>query len=194
MRVVALIVANNRPEYLTRTLLSMGRYLPPIPVLIQNDGNHDGMAANIQTGWGHALETEWDYLWHQEDDMELIAKIPLRSFQRILDKDATLANMVAKRHPWSTEEHEAGDVITATVAHATESSVEPDYTTHNHIFSLNPCLIPRRVIEQGWDAGNEAGMTTKLLAQGYRFGFYGHAGDTPLVNHIGQNRGPEWKL
>ncbi len=192
--VVAVVCANNRPDYLAITLLSMGRYLPPIPVIIQNDGDHNGMAHNVQQGFDRFLQTDAEYCWWQEDDMELIAEIPLDRMTRILETDPKLAHVVAKRHPWSSREHELGDVIAATCEVARHSATEDEYTVHDHIFSLNPCLIPRHIMELGYDSGNEAGMTEKLLALGYQFAFYGTPGDPPLVNHIGQERGEGWKL
>jgi hypothetical protein len=65
---------------------------------------------------------------------------------------------------------------------------------HKRIFSLNPCVIPRRVLDLGWPDGNEAEMTTNLVASGYRFAFYGKRDDPPRVIHVGAERGIGWRL
>lgn len=192
--IAAVIVANNRPDYLHQVIDSLTTHHRDIFPTVINDGNHYGMASNVQAAWDYFLTTDAQFLLHLEDDMVIEVPLPLAASVWILRHDPWLANIVYKRHPWSSEEHEAGDVITATTAHATVVRDEPDYTVHDWIFSLNPCLIPRQVVEHGYSIGNEAGMTQKLKDLGYQFAFYGHAGDEPLIRHIGQDRGPEWRL
>jgi hypothetical protein len=68
------------------------------------------------------------------------------------------------------------------------------YCVHTRCFSLNPCLIPRAVLELGWPDGNEAEMTTLLVSKGYRFAVWGSRQDGPRVEHTGQNRAAGWRL
>lgn len=194
-----LVVANNRPDYLAKTLTSVAKYLPGMDPIVQNDTYNVGMARNIAEGWTRALEREWDYLLHWEDDMELLDYLPLEAAIKALESRPHVANMIFKRQPWSAVEWEIGCV------HETIKREAPNYVNHgtwgehDHIFSLNPCLIPRRIVERGWPSGplgigNEAGMTARLLADGYTFGVWGQPFDKPLIDHIGHERGPGWKL
>lgn len=194
MEIVLLVVANNRPEYLTRILVSIDKYLTAMPSHIQDDVDHQGMAVNIQAGWSHMLQWDWDFLLHMEDDMELLAPLPLYGAAEALCKRPHVANMIFQRQPWNDIEREAGGV------HAAIKKLAPNYIDHgtwgehDHIFSLNPCLIPRHIVERGWPKGNEAEMTAKLLADGYTFGIWGQPTDAPIIDHIGIERGPGWKL
>lgn len=193
-RVQAIIVANNRPDYLNTVTAAFRKYHPHIPCIVINDEHHAGMAANVNAAWSWAYGSGMPWILHLEDDMELVTPLPIRRAEQILASQPHLANMVFKRQPWSGREHDLGDVIAATCETSNNWHEEKDYTVHDRIFSLNPCLIPRRVIARGWPPGNEAEMTDKLRADGYQFAFYGHAGDPPLIRHIGEQRGPQWRL
>lgn len=196
MKVHLLIPGMNRTKYLMQIRRALRIYTPEL--YEHRDEFHDinglGMAEAIRQAWEAALDRDWDYLLHWEEDMLPLTAPPIEEAVKILDADRTLANIVFKREPWSAEEHEAGDVITSSVAHAKTWEDCGTHTTHDHIFSLNPCLIPRPVVELGWPSGNEAQMTSELREAGWRFAFYGVAGDVPLVRHIGQERGTGWAL
>jgi len=113
----------------------------------------------------------------------------------VFRQDETLAQVVLKRQPWSQEEQAAGGFIEQhpddyTDHHAGQLS----WVSHQRFFSLNPCLIPRHILEVGWPDGNEAEMTSTLVEMGYRFAFYGDRADPPRVEHIAAVRGTGWRL
>lgn len=189
-----LIVANNRPKYLNKVLMSLQKYHQSIEPIIQDDTNHAGMAANIQAGWTRVLEREWDYLFHTEEDMVLLASLPFDDAIEALKSHPHVANMIFQRQPWNDIEQQAGGVHVAIAALAPNYINHETWGEHDHIFSLNPCLIPRHIVEMGWPVGNEAEQTRRLLDRGHTFGVWGQPTDPPLVDHIGVERGPGWKL
>lgn len=189
-----LIVANNRPEYLRQVIDSISTFLPiGIDWITQNDTNHEGMAANVQAGWQAALaQGDWDYLLHWEDDMVATRLIPIHEAVRSLQIHCW-ANIIFQRQPWNELEQKTGSVAAAIEASASYYEYHGESAGHDHIFSLNPCLIRRSVVEMGWPEGNEAQMTERLKAQGYRFGVWDPLGP-PYIDHIGYERGPGWRL
>ena len=197
--ICCVIVANNRPDYLAHTLASVREHHPTVEPVIVNDTFHNGMAFNVQKAWNVALNTDCDHVLHLEDDMVILRPLPLAAAVRTLDHEPGLAQITFKREPWWGREVELGDQLAAICELSEYVKETPEFTIHDYIFSLNPCVIPRRVIELGWPSGplgvgNETGMTDQLKRDGYRFAMWDHKGDPPYARHIGAQRGPEWKL
>lgn len=197
----AVIVANNRPEYLEEVYAALRQHHPIIRGVTVNDDHHEGMAVNVNRAWDWALAQNTKYVLHLEDDMKLLAPLPLRAAIRTLDQHPMVAQMVFKRHPWwgSPIEQRTGDVLSAITEQSVTVIEHDTWTEYDGIFSLNPCIIPRRILQMGWPSGplgvgNESGMTKKLLAGGYTFGMWGHIGDEPYIEHIGHQRGEHWAL
>jgi hypothetical protein len=196
------VVANSRPGYLNQVLGSLDRFHPELVPVVVNDDDHVGMAANVQRAWDVFLASDADYLLHMEDDMELVGYLPLRQAALALDEDEFLAQMCFRREPWpgSPLEMQFGDQLAAICAQADDIEVTATHTIHDFLFSLNPSLIPRRIVEMGWPAGplgvgNEAGMTARLRSAGFRFGSWGRYGDGKVwARHIGHLRGAGWAL
>lgn len=191
-----LIISNNRAQYLEQVFKSLDKHLPGFAskAIVQNDDDYAGMAANIQRGWARALENDWAYLLHFEDDMLLIRKPSLDLMVEALDAHPNVANMMLKRQPWNDIEQDAGDVLGAIRGLAKTYVDHGTWAAHDHIFSLNPCLIPRRIVEKGWPAGNEQEQTERLRKEGYLFGCWGSIKSPPVISHIGYERGPGWRL
>jgi len=157
-----------------------------------DDSDHKlGMAGAVRAAWTWALDASADWLFHVEEDMYLTAPVDLRHMVAIMDDRPGLAQLVLKRQPWSTEERQAGGIIEA---HPDEYIDRGPCTEHGRIFSLNPCLIRRQVLELGWPDGNEAEFTRTCLVAGYSFAFYGARTDPPRVRHVGTERGKGWRL
>lgn len=200
--IACVVVANSRPAYLALVLAALGEHHPELEPVVVNDDNREGMAANVQRAWDAFLATDADYLLHMEDDMQIVAPMPLSDAVWELEADESLAQMCFRREPWwgAPIEMERGDQLAAICTQAHDVWRTPTHTIHDWLFSLNPCLIPRRVVELGWPSGplgvgNESGMTTMLLNLGYRFGSWGHPGDGQVwARHIGVTRGDGWKL
>lgn len=151
-----------------------------------------GMAGAVRAAWAWALDDiKVDYLFHVEEDFRFAAPVDLAAVAALLDANPQLAQVVLKRNPWSPEERAAGGIIEQ---HPGDYTDRDGWVEHGRVFSLNPCLIPRRVLEMGWPDGNEAEFTQRCLDAGYRFAFLGSRHDAPLVEHVGMVRGEGWRL
>lgn len=188
--------------YLPRTLAACDNLLTGVDaVTIIDDHEHKlGMAGAVRAAWDWALETGCDYLLHWEEDFLPLAPVPLAEMIWALARAPYLAQVVLKRGPWSPAEHQAGGIIEMRPDAYMEVDLGADTTVmvHDQVgdcgFSLNPCLIPRAVLEIGWPDGNEAEATQIFAGKGYRFAFYGGRHDPPLVEHVGVVRGAGWRL
>lgn len=152
-----------------------------------------GLAGAVQSVWHTAVETDCDYLFHLEGDWTFNDRIDLDELVTVLDANPHLAEMVLQRQPLTGVEVMAGGVA------AGWDDTGKGWVEEDDIFSLNPCLIPRRVLEVGWPSGelgvgNEAGMTKRLIERGYRFGFWGECLSPAQVHHIGTYRTQDWFL
>jgi hypothetical protein len=162
-----------------------------------NDEAHElGMAGAAQAAWTWAIAQDVDFLLHVEEDFRFVTPIDVIGMAAVLRRSPYLAQMCLKRQPWSPEERAAGD-LTATDPGAYSQRV--GFFVHRRLFSLNPCLIPRRVLELGWPSGplgvgNEAGFTRRCLDEGLSFGYWGNIGDPPRVEHVGDTRAEGWRL
>jgi hypothetical protein len=109
----------------------------------------------------------------------------------ILEDHPHLGQMCLVRQAWSNEERQAGGLI---ALHPDDYTDRGSYVEHKRIFSLNPCVIPRRVLELGWPDGNEAGFTAICAEARLSFALYGAKADAPRVTHVGEVRGTGWRL
>ncbi len=219
--IALIVITDGRADFLAETLAAAYEYLPPFDTrfIIDDSGNNDyanwlranysliagphlgyevvhhntrrGLAGAVQSGFDTALRTDCDYAFWLEDDMVFHRTPPVIDACAALDKNFELANMGFKRAV--TDPSEGADVLATMVERSTVHHVGPKFTTHDYIFSLNPGLIPRRTLELGWDAGNEAGQTAALLGQGFRFGMWGAPFGPDYIETIGTGRRhPQW--
>jgi hypothetical protein len=204
MTIVTCFVSDRRDLYLPKCMKSYNEHVAPLDHtlwhLVDDHEHQLGMAGAVQAAWDWALSTGADFLLHVEEDFLFHRPVPVEDLITILDNNPQLAQVVLKRQPWSPEEHQAGGI----------PQLYPDryddrechgikWLETNWLFSLNPCLIPRRVLELGWPSGpigvgNESGMTEKLVDKGYSFGLYGTREDDPMCIHVGAMRGEGWRL
>lgn len=220
MKLVVVVVGDGRGDYLARTVASLSHVYHPVyaRIMVNDEANplyqasldveypeweihhtgRQGMAGAVQAGFTAALAYEPDYVLWVEEDMLLIDDLPIGAAAQVLDRpqNQRIAQMVFKRLPWwgSPDEMELGDQWQAIKRLSHFYTPNDGYSTHDFIFSLNPCLIPRRILEMGWDKDNEAGMTRKLLDQGFVFGHWGGLDSPALVEHIGHDRSQGWAL
>lgn len=193
------IISDRGTLYLPGCLESLNEHWPqhPEPIVVDDSAHRLGMAGAVRAAWEAALDMGARYVFHLEEDFRFLTPPPIRDMRRILDRWPDLAQVVLKRGPWSTEESAAGGIIemNPTAYAENHGRVSGDsFTQHRLIFSLNPCLIPRRTLELGWPDGNEAEMTQDCARAGMSFAFYGLKGDPPLVEHVGHQRGVGWRL
>lgn len=193
--IVCGVLTDGRDDLLSRTLTSAREVLAGqvdhLFVVHDGVGPRKGLAGAVQTLWDHALGVGADYLFHLEDDWTFTGPVNLDAMRRLVDGEH-LAQLVLQRQALTPDEHRAGGV--AAHPHWTQRD---GWVEQSDIFSLNPCLIPRRVLEIGWPSGplgvgNESGMTARLA--GERFGFFGEKVQGPHVRHIGGHRSAGWSL
>ncbi len=166
--------------------------------VIDDRAHQLGMAGAVAAAWDWALWTNCDYLLHIEEDFEF-DRLPLLGMREVLERNPHLAQVVLKRQPWSPQEHLAGGHLE--VAPHLYTQHERDgmqWLEHDWLFSLNPCLIPRKVLQLGVPESNGRGfereMTDRCLQAGLRFAYYGHRTDPPRCRHMGPQRAGEgWR-
>ena len=196
-RLWGVIVVSDRGDlYLPECLANIGEALPEAHILLVDDQEHRmGMAGAVRRGMEMALAEDFDCVFWVEEDFRLNKRPPLEEMCLLLAVEPQCAQVVLKRQPWSVEEHQAGGIIEmAPNDYIDRTTGDINWLEHRRIFSLNPCLIPRWVLERGWPDGNEAEQTERLVADGASFAFYGKREDPPLVQHVGHERGSGWRL
>lgn len=177
-----------------------GELFPPPGFILITHGANLGMARTVQDAWNAALVPGIEFVLHWEDDMRLDRPLPLAAAVYTLRQHPRLAQMCFQRHPVNGEEHAHGGQLAARLAKTDgRRDLFATHTVHGDVFSLNPCLIPRRVCELGWPegpigVGNEDGFTAKCKDAGLEFATWGTVESEPYVTHIGHERASAWKL
>lgn len=193
---IGLVVISDRGDlYLPDCLRSVAvnvDYSFGFTTVVDDREHRLGMAGAVREGWGRALAAGCDFVLHWEEDFLAAGPVDLDDLVAVLDRAPYLAQVVLKRQPWSPEEHAAGGIIECNPDDYTQD--DGGWVEHERIFSLNPCLIPRNVLELGWPDGNEAEFTRMCLDAGYSFAFYGDRLDPPRVLHVGAERSAGWRL
>jgi hypothetical protein len=209
MTICLVVIGNGRLDYLHQTVAAADKYLPPVNyrIMVDDSGDpvvrdhldcffptyehhhHDtnrGMAAAVNTGFhaAHVTGAQWT-VW-LEEDMVLQTDLPVHAAIRELTAHPTVAQMLFQRQPITPQETESGSVLGA----MGDTHDHGLWSSQHHIFSLNPCVIPRHIVELGWPAGNEREQTDRLLADGWKFGVW-HG---QYVEHIGESRAAAWQL
>jgi len=199
MTVALVYVSDRQDKYLPACRRSVTEHLHgwDFELTIDDRDHRLGLAGAVQQGWKEAVAMGADYVWHMEEDFLLTDDIRIDEMIWILEHHPHLAQIVLKRQPWSPEEVEAGGIIERAPHMYVERRAwgrHIAWTEHHQIFSLNPCLIPKKVLEIGWPAGNEAEMTEILIEDMWRFAFFGGKDDPPRCVHVGSERSVGWRL
>lgn len=211
MTVALVMTTSGRWDYLRQTLTSAFTQLdypfahlrivddsggsqnvqwPPGWEIIQHPSRL-GLAAAVQSAWSN-LPPEIDLVFHLEDDWVFRERIDIDAMAMALTANPQLAQIVLKRQPGNPEEARAGGIIEC---HPDDYVDHEGFVEHRRIFSLNPCLIPRHIIDRGWPShGSEGDFTRGLVEQGYSFAFWGKRFDQPKIWHIGDQRSAGWLL
>jgi hypothetical protein len=192
---VTVFISDRGDQYLPGCRASYEAHVPVEQVqsvTVVDDRDHQmGMAGAVRAAWNWAIQQSADYVFLVEEDFRFTEPVDLRHMVAILQDHPELAQMVLLRQPWSTEERQAGGLI---ALHPNDYTDRGSYVTHKRIFSLNPFIAPRRVLELGWPDGNEAGFTATCAAAGLSFALYGAKADSPRVTHVGAERAAGWRL
>ena len=128
IRICQFVVTTNRPEYLARTLDSqrnldftgcaVDRMLVDdfpkdrddrlIRKLASDHGynevylHHRNMSigATWQEFWDRIRGRDYDYVWHQEDDVVILERVPVLAIVEVLKATPQASQAVLKRQPW----------------------------------------------------------------------------------------------
>ena len=225
-KVCQIIVSTNRLEYLTQTLEAQvlldttgcdvhkifvddypnERNDDTLRLLARNAGYHEiylhdqnrGIGATWQELWTMIRDRDYDYVWHQEDDVVLLRPVMLLDLIAFFEHAQHVSQLVLKRQPW--------------YAHETPSQAEPtdevfrafrgEKTAAQYYFSPIASLYPierTRLDYAGWfrthyphepifhTANINEGLIGKVLLEG--FGLTSmhvkHTDGTHLIQHIG---------
>ena len=217
MNIALVIITDGRLEYLVETLDSIEANLHgdfAARIIIDDSGDETyrawlvdsygpryivihhaqrrGLAAAVRTAWTTALAAGADYVWHAEDDMVYSAPVDVEEIAGLLAEHPGLAQISLKRQPVNAEEIEAGGFMQRSPG---EWHQRDGYVVHRTLFTFNPCLVPRRIIELAMREpgdGLERGITETLLAHDYTFAVLGMIEDEPLIQHVGEHRSAGW--
>lgn len=196
---IAVGIISDRPAelYLDGCRESLRKHLACYPNIVCHetyDRDHQlGMAGAVAASWAWALDFGVDYLLHVEEDFTFF-DVPLSGMRAVLELNDHLAQVVLKRQPWSAEEKQAGGQIEVSPDDYAEFGARGlHWVEHDRLFSLNPCLIPRKTLELGAPVGHplgfEAAFTKRCQDAGLRFAYYGRKSDAPRCEHVGHERG-----
>jgi len=134
-KICQIIFSTNRPEYLTRTLESqknldlsgcsvdkvliddmpIGRDDKSFLSLVNSYGynevylhaNNLSIGATWQEFWDLIKTRDYDYVWHQEDDVEIIHPVKMLDLIDMLNITPSVSQLVLKRQKWYPHETES---------------------------------------------------------------------------------------
>lgn len=216
-RVALVLVGDGRTEYLARAVDSLREHVNYAfvkMIMVDDSGDPDhgahlaaaypefhhvhhrrrkGTVEAVRSGWRSALRTGADYVFHTEEDFTYNEPVEIDQMAALLDAYTQFAQVVLKRDPYNSQEHEAGGFMELAPElyqeHKSELGV---WCEHKRLFSSNPSLIPRRVLQMSPFTG-EAQFGQTCVRRGLRFAYWGAKTDPPRVTHIGVERSVGWK-
>jgi hypothetical protein len=221
--VAVVCIDDGRYDYLQQCVRSLQAFIPQslieAQILIQDAGDetysnllrsefpqfdrqvhHEtrrGLGGAVHSAWSTALEYDVDYVWHQEGDFVLTEPLPLSDMAYLLMTQQRLAQLVLKRQSGNAHEAACGGLVeTAPDEYEELYADNLVWTEHRRVFSFNPCLIPRAVVEcalKNCDNFLERDVSDVLLAHGYTFALWGGKFDPPRVQHVGDQRSSGYK-
>lgn len=218
MDVALCVLSDGRFDYLMETLDSLkeSNDLPFKQKVILVDGNSDalsflrkflpgwqiwansnrcGLAYSVKALW-KTVEKDMKYIFHLEEDFTFNEYVDIYRMIEVLEKNPHLAQMLLKRQPWGSEEPKYGGYVEMNPDSYEEKTDGVNvWCEHRNFFSLNPCVIPKRIIDLGWHDDNERGFASMIFEDpNIKCGLWGSKFDPPKVNHIGviQNHGGQY--
>lgn len=222
-KICKIIFSTNRIEYLTKTLESQkhidfgdhevegiffddypkGRNDKLITTLVKSYGYNEvilhqenkGLSVTWSECWNLIKNRNYDYIWHQEDDVEIIRTIPIEDLIVILEGDKDLCQITLQRQPWYFTEkpsealgsdwtykdwrYDKSSAIFSPMASFYKSSIVR--VNYSEWLKAN---YPDR---NWWQINLNEGMIGKVLLEGYHLvtgKLKGPNGEN-LINHIG---------
>ena len=164
IKLAQVIFSTNRPEYLVRTLASQ-RLLDTngcevhkilfddfpkdrdgcvITTLATDAGYeeiylHDrnmSIGATWEECWSILRERDYDYVWHQEDDVEILERVSIAALVDVLLAEPTASQVVLKRQPWYAHERSSEALDTDIVFDGLRGEFSPAQVYFTPIASL----------------------------------------------------------
>lgn len=159
----------------------------------QHDDGRQGFGGAIREVWRRLRsESDADYVFHLEDDFTFNRPVPLAGMANALDHHPDLAQLALLRQPWNAIERAAGGIVQSRPGDFQEVAVSNGtYLAHRAFFTTNPSLYAMDLVrDQDWPEGpdSEGRFTHQLLADEYRFGYWGTLSDGEWVRHNGTER------
>jgi hypothetical protein len=142
-KICQVIFSTNRIEYLTKTLMAQrnldftgcdvhrifiddfpkDRNNMMISALVQSFGYtelhlhpvNQGLSVTWTNFWNSIKDQNYDYIWHQEDDVEITEPIKIVELIDLLKADPGLSQIILKRQPWYFHETESQPLDTDTI-------------------------------------------------------------------------------
>jgi hypothetical protein len=68
---------------------------------------NQGLSVTWSEFWNLIKDRDYDYIWHQEDDVEILESVVITDLIELLQKDSQLSQVVLKRQPWYFNETES---------------------------------------------------------------------------------------
>lgn len=227
MRICQVIFSANRPEYLTRTLIAqrklnlagcevhkilfddfpLGRDNDLIRQLAGTFGYnevhlHDknlSLGATWQECWDMLKERDYDYIYHSEDDVEVLEPLLMTDLVELLQHDPTLSQVVLRRQVWYPRDIPPGPLTTDRLFKHFRYEVDQG---KSWIFSPMASLYSMERVRfdyKGWFLKNypqeryhltnhNEGIVGKALleAGGWVAGHLKNSAGGPLLEHIGE--------
>jgi len=223
-KICAVIFSTNRLEYLTRTLEAQKNldftdcevdriFIDDFPkdrnnllisTLVKNFGYNEiilheenkGLSVTWSEFWNLIKDRNYDYVWHQEDDIEILKPISIVDLITILKGDKDLCQVTLQRQPWYFTEKPSEALPTDwTYKHYR-------YEKSSAIFSPMASLYDMKFVRYDysvwlkstypdrdwWSINLNEGMIGKVLLEGQNLvsGKIKDHDGSPLINHIGE--------
>ena len=222
-KICKVIFSTNRLEYLTRTLETQhlldfgnhevhgiffddfpkGRNNTLISTLAKAYGYNEiilheenqGLSVTWSEFWNLIRHRDYDYIWHQEDDIEILTKIPIDDLMVILNGDKDLCQVTLQRQPWYFTE------VPSQALGTDWTYKQWRYEKNSAIFSPMASLYSMNTVRYDysgwlkqtypdrdwWQINLNEGMIGKVLLEGQQLvsgKIKGPNGEN-LINHIG---------
>jgi hypothetical protein len=160
------------------------------PLTVIQHPRREGGAGAVRSAWRNIVRGDQPrYVFHVEDDWVFTRPVDIDKMVTVLEEHPQLAQVVLRKQLMGVEAEWSppGGWEEAWFPHR-------DFVWHRRNWSLNPCLYPLCIPDTyPWPVGgHEHHFTADLLADGWRFAFYGNWDDAPHIDHIGHVRSEGW--
>lgn len=172
---------STRNNTMITSLLKFYRYNE----IILHDQNQ-GLTSTWSEFWKLIKDRDYDYIFHQEDDIEFLEPVLITDLIEILEKDPTISQVTLSRQAWYSNEQDPkksdSDIIYKNFR----------YQKNSILFSPMASLYPIKIAKLDWEKiynyNINEGLIGKTLWNDYKLmsanikNFYGRK----LINHIGE--------